>query len=93
MFREGYGDAQVPRRRGRCSLHESPMDGPPSGTRSTLGRAALTGGGEHRAVGRTWAAAADSDLLWAPLPEDDIFTFESVGRCEVPTACPCHHTN
>ena len=69
------------------------MGGPPSGTRPTLGRAALTGGGEHRAVGRTWAAAADSDLLWAPLPADDIFTLESAGRCEVPAACPCHHTN
>jgi len=34
-----------------------------------------------------------SDLLWAPLPVDDIFTFESAGRCEVPAACPCHHTN
>ena len=69
------------------------MGGPPSGTRSTLGRAALTGGGEHRAVGRTWAAAADSDLLWAPLPADDIFTLESAGRCEQPAARPCHHTN
>ena len=77
--------------RGRSGGRTSPTGEPPSGARSTLGRTALTGGGEHRLVARTWAAAADSDLLGVPVAVDDIFTFDSAGRGERPAACPCHH--
>ena len=87
----GHGRHQRDRGRGRRGRRTSPAGGPPSGARSTLGRTALTGGGEHRLVARTWAAAADSDLLGAPLAVDDIFTFDSAGRGERPAACPCHH--
>ena len=73
-----------------------PTGGPPDrpterSSFHSLGWAAPTGGGEHQLVARTWAAAADSDLLRAPLAVDYVFTTDLAGRSKRPTACSDHH--